>query len=112
MDMLLKEPTAEDRKDWSGDADLAWVMKVEGSVPYDRGNDGYGEMTVTIDREGFLCFEFYVSAYQPWDEMTVLYGKPCDNVEAAKGIAEIVLLDIENTTDQRWAELGFMKDVV
>jgi len=112
MDMVLKTPTPQQRKDHEGDVELVYIMAPEHGVNFNKANYESGHMTMTIDRDGFLCFEFYVSAYEPWNEVTVMFGLDCANVEAAKGIAEIILLDIENTTDARWQELGFMREVV
>lgn len=116
MEMLLAKPTNQHQDNYSGDTKLAYVMEC-GTQPIAIDKDEYGDLLVTIDEDGLLMFNYFHSEMSfhyedPPDEVNIMFYLQCAAVEAAKGIAEIVLMDIEHTTSARWKELGFVQEIV
>lgn len=116
MEMNLRTPTARQQRNYSGDTKLVYAQECL-VQPLDFTQENYGDLLLLIDEDGLVLFEYYqwensISREDPPEETTTMYYKECGNVEVAKQFAEIVLLDIEHSTEERWKAFGFKMEVV
>lgn len=127
MEIVLAAPNMFQARQWEGDNPLAYVFEA-GMQPIraqtdwnvdDTGKETFtpymehGECTVYIDNTGLLMLEYYegpVSGNPEDGERITLFSLQCIALEAAKGMARVVLAGIEGMDADKLVALGFTKE--